>query len=92
VAQSAALEYHERIDKPDATWDDAAMDRIYNDLRAELDLVDRFGSLEHKLTSVQDGLELVLDVARERRLMVIELTVVILIALELVLGFFRLTH
>jgi len=92
TARAEVLTVLTLLDKPDATWDDAGMDRIYNDLRAEFDLVDRFGSLEHKLTSVQDGLELVLDVARERRLMVIELTVVILIALELLLGFFRLTH
>ena len=33
------------LDKPDATWDDPAMDRIYDDLRAEFDLVDRYAAL-----------------------------------------------
>jgi uncharacterized Rmd1/YagE family protein len=78
------------LDKPDATWDDQAMDRIYNDLRAEFDLVDRFGALEVKLRSVQEGLELVLGVARERRLVLLEVTVVALIALELFFSLSRL--
>ena len=29
------------LDKPDEAWEDPAMDRIYGDLRAEFDLVDR---------------------------------------------------
>src|SRR5207237_762768 len=32
------------LDKPDAMWDDPALDRIYDDLRAEFDLVDRYGA------------------------------------------------
>jgi len=78
------------LDKPDATWDDPAMDRIYSDLRAEFDLVDRFGAMELKLRSVQEGLVLVLDVARERRLMWVEVTVVLLIFIELVLSLAKL--
>src|SRR5258706_8947501 len=37
------------LDKPDATWDDPEMDRIYDDLRKEFDLEDRFTALETKL-------------------------------------------
>jgi len=36
------------LDKPDATWDDPAMDRIYDELRAEFDLVDRYTTMEQK--------------------------------------------
>jgi uncharacterized Rmd1/YagE family protein len=92
TARAEVLSVLTLLDKPDATWDDPAMDLIYNDLRAEFDLVDRFGALELKLRSVQDGLELVLDVARERRLMVLEVTVVVLIALEIVLSVLRVVH
>ena len=49
-------------------------------------------ALEMKLRSVQEALELVLDVARERRLIVLEVVVVILIGLELLLGLTRLVH
>jgi uncharacterized Rmd1/YagE family protein len=74
------------LDKPDATWEDPAMDQIYNDLRAEFDLVDRYAALELKLRSIQEALELVLDVARDRRLILLEVTVVLLILLEIILS------
>jgi len=77
------------LDKPDATWDDPAMDRIYDDLRAEFDLGDRYAALERKLQSIQEALVLVLDVARDRRMLVLEVAIVLMIALEIVMGFFR---
>lgn len=77
------------LDKPDETWDDPAMDAIYDDLRDEFDLVDRHDALEHKLKSVQESLELILDVARDRRLFLLEASIVALIVLEIVLSFVR---
>jgi required for meiotic nuclear division protein 1 len=72
------------LDKPDEAWDDPAMDRIYDDLRGEFDLRDRYTALELKLRSIQEALELLVDVARDRRLLLLEITVVFLILLELV--------
>jgi len=77
------------LDKPDEAWDDPGMDRIYGELRAEFDLGDRYRSLELKLKSVQDSLELVLDVARDRRLVLLETIVVLLILSEIVLALTR---
>jgi len=45
--------------------------------------------METKLRSVQESLELVLDVARDRRLVLLEATVVILIVMEIVLSLVR---
>jgi uncharacterized Rmd1/YagE family protein len=45
--------------------------------------------MELKLRSVQEALELILDVARERRLILLEVAVILLIALELVLALFK---
>jgi len=78
------------LDKPDEAWDDPGMDRIYDELRAEFDLVDRYQALELKLRSVQEALELVLDVARDRRLVLLEAAIVLLIVLEIVLSLLRL--
>ena len=77
------------LDKPDATWEDPAMDRIYDDLRTEFDLADRYSAMEHKLGSVQDALELIVDVARDRRLLLLEVAVAILILTEILLPLFR---
>ena len=77
------------LDKPDATWDDPALDRIYDDLRAEFDLLDRYGTLTQKLQGVQEALELVLGVARDRRMWLLEMAIFLLIAIEVVLGMAR---
>jgi required for meiotic nuclear division protein 1 len=77
------------LDKPDETWDDASMDAIYDDLRDEFDLVDRHDALEHRLKNVQESLQLILDVARDRRLFLLEASIVALIILEIVLSFVR---
>jgi uncharacterized Rmd1/YagE family protein len=77
------------LDKPDAVWDDTTADRIYQELRSEFDLADRYQSLELKLRSVQEALELVLDMSRDFRLVILEVTVVLLIVAEIVLSFFH---
>jgi uncharacterized Rmd1/YagE family protein len=87
--RSEVLSILHLLDKPDAAWDDSGADRIYQKLRTEFDLVDRYQSLELKLRSVQDTLEIITDVARDRRLFLLEATVVFLILLEIVLSLIR---
>jgi required for meiotic nuclear division protein 1 len=77
------------FDKPDETWEDPGIARIYEELRAEFDLADRYQALELKLRSIQEALELVLDVARDRRLVLLELAIVLLIVFEIVLAWSR---
>jgi len=87
--RSEVLSVLHLLDKPDATWDDPAMDRIYGELRGEFDLVDRYGALELKLKSVQEALELLVGTARDRRLVALETAIVVLIVIEIVLGWAR---
>jgi uncharacterized Rmd1/YagE family protein len=75
------------LDKPDAAWDDPAVEHIYEELRAEFDLVDRYQALELKLRSVQEALGLVVDVARDRRLVLLEGSIVFLFVLDILLMF-----
>jgi len=77
------------LDKPDAIWDDNTADHIYQELRSEFDLADRYQALELKLRSVQEALELVLDMSRDFRLLILEVTVILLIVAEIVLSFFH---
>jgi uncharacterized Rmd1/YagE family protein len=83
--RSEVLQVLHLLDKPEAAWDDPEMDRIYDDLRAEFDLVDRYRALELKLRTVQEALELLAEVARDRRVFWLEFIVVILILLEVVM-------
>jgi uncharacterized Rmd1/YagE family protein len=87
--RSEVLSILHLLDKPDAAWDDPGASRIYEKLRVEFDLVDRYQSLELKLRAVQDTLEVITDVARDRRLFLLEATVVLLILLEIVLSLVR---
>jgi uncharacterized Rmd1/YagE family protein len=75
------------LDRPDALWEDPGADSIYEQLRAEFDLVDRYQALELKLRAVQEALELVLDVARDRRLILLEGSIVVLIIFEIAVNF-----
>jgi uncharacterized Rmd1/YagE family protein len=83
--RSEVLSVLHLFDKPDAAWDDPGAEKVYEELRAEFDLVDRHQALELKLRSVQDALELVTDVARDKRLVWLETSVVLLIVLEIAL-------
>lgn len=89
ATRSEVIDVLSLLDKPDATWDDPALDRIYDDLRVEFDLVDRYGTLTQKLEGVQDALELILDVARDQRMWLLELSIGLLIVLEVVLELVR---
>ena len=87
--RSEVLSVLHMLDKPDVVWDDPGAEQIYEAMRSDLDLVDRYQALELKLKSVQDALTLVTDVARDRRLVLLEASIVALIVLEIVLSFVR---
>ena len=84
--RSEVLSVLHLLDKPDVVWDDPGAERIYEEMRSDLDLVDRYQALELKLRSVQDALSLVTDVARDRRLVLLEASIVVLIIFEIVLS------
>jgi uncharacterized Rmd1/YagE family protein len=85
--RSEVLSVLHLFDKPDAAWDDPVAEKVYVQLRADFDLVDRHQALELKLRSVQDALELVTDIARDKRLVWLEASIVLLIVLEIALRF-----
>jgi uncharacterized Rmd1/YagE family protein len=85
--RSEVLSVLHLFDKPDAAWDDPVAEKVYEELRSEFDLVDRHQALELKLRSVQDALELVTDIARDKRLVWLEASIVVLIVLEIALRF-----
>lgn len=86
--RSEVLSVLHLFDKPDAAWDDPDAEKIYQQLRSEFDLVDRHNALELKLRSIQEALELVIDIARDKRLLLLEASIVALIVLEIVINLF----
>jgi uncharacterized Rmd1/YagE family protein len=74
------------LDKPAATWEAEALDRLYRDLRAMLEIDDRFKALEYKLRTIQDTLELFMDLNTNKRSHQLELTIIGLIVLEIIMA------
>jgi uncharacterized Rmd1/YagE family protein len=71
------------FDKPDATWENESLDKLWNGLYHMLELDDRSRSLEAKLHMIQDNLVLLVDLSRGRQTTALELTVVVLILCEI---------
>jgi required for meiotic nuclear division protein 1 len=78
------------FDKPEATWEDRELDRLYNALRLELEIDDRFRGLEAKLRMIQENLVLLVDLSQQRSTWRLELTVVLLILFEVVIMLWQL--
>jgi uncharacterized Rmd1/YagE family protein len=77
------------LDRPDLVWEDREMDTVYDDLRAVFDLKERSQALVAKLDHIRDSAELLLGIARDSRLFLVEASIVVLIVVELVLSFIR---
>ena len=71
------------FDKPDATWENEQLDRLWVSLRKMLELDDRYRALDAKLRMFQDNLVLLVELARSRSTLVLEFAVVVLIAAEM---------
>jgi required for meiotic nuclear division protein 1 len=71
------------LESPGATWDDESLDRLYRGLRASFEIEERQRSLDHELRIVQDNLELMVDLVRQRRFILLEIAVVVFVAAEL---------
>lgn len=75
------------FDSPDSTWEDERLDKLYIELKKNLDLTERFRSVEEGLGIVKDNLSLFKDTLQYRNSIFLEWIVIILIAIE-VLHFF----
>ncbi len=77
------------LDRPELIWEDRVMDTLYDDLRAVFDLQERFQALAYKLGTIQDSLELLIDMSRDARLFLVEMAIVLLILFEVIMSFIR---
>jgi uncharacterized Rmd1/YagE family protein len=71
------------FDKPDAIWENEQLDRLWNGLRHNLELDDRYRVLESKLRLFQENLVVLVDLARQRHTLALEWAVVLLILFEI---------
>lgn len=73
------------LDSPALTWDVEELDRLHRDLKQSFSIEDRYRALDHKLHMIDDNLELLVDLAQQKRSLFLEILVVVLIAIEVVL-------
>jgi len=71
------------FDKPESTWENEQLDRLWNGLYHMLELGDRYRALDVKLRMFQDNLVVLVDLARQRHTLALETTVAVLILLEI---------
>jgi required for meiotic nuclear division protein 1 len=71
------------FDSPILTWNDEYLNRIYNDLRQELDINLRYRSLKENLDIVQENLEIFKDIHQYSHSVTLEWVIIILIAVEI---------
>ena len=77
------------LDKPAVTWENEPLDRLYRAFRSMLEIDERFKALEYKMRTIQDTLELFLEVMGTRRSHALEFVIVLLIVAEIVLALLR---
>jgi required for meiotic nuclear division protein 1 len=72
------------LDKPDLTWEDEHADRLHDRLRYHFEIPERFKALETKLSTIRETLQSLLEMGSERRMLFIEVAVMLLIVIEVV--------
>ena len=77
------------LDRPDLLDDAPDLLPIYNQLQEEFELKSRYHSVQNKLGSIQNALQLIVEVGRDRRLVILELTIASLILFEIGVALLR---
>ena len=92
LAQTRMVGRAEVTEKPELTWDDTGLDRLYERLAVEFELRERDRALARKLEVASDTVETYLGLLQNRQSLRVEWYIVLLILVEIILGLYdRLT-
>jgi required for meiotic nuclear division protein 1 len=76
-------------EKPDALWDRPDLERLYARLEDEYELRQRVDALNRKLAVLAETANTLADIIDTRRSLRLEIIIVLLIAFEIVIGFYQ---
>ena len=79
-------------EKPDVLWDRPYLERLYARLEDEYELKERADALSRKLNVIAETTEIFTDIIDTRRSLRLEISVVILILVEVVVAIFQLAY
>lgn len=77
------------VDSPDETWDSPELDKVFHELKLMLEIDVRYRAVEYKSKIIQESIEVITDLVKTKREVMLEMIVILLIAFEVVFGFFR---
>jgi len=80
------------LDSPEPTWESQVLEQLYLQMADMFELRERYRTLEYKLKIVQETVEIISDLSRTRSMWYVEITIVLLIALEVVLFVYELAR
>ncbi len=73
------------LDKPEELWHDEILDKLYLAAVEMYELQERYRTIDHKLKTMQENLSLIAEFVSNRRAAWLELTIILLILVEVVL-------
>lgn len=89
LARSRTAARVEAEDKPEVLWDYPALERLHARLADEYELRERVHALDRKYTLIGDIVATLLSMLDGRRAMRLELAIVVLVAVEVVMGLYE---
>jgi len=94
-AKQLALTRHDMVsnllllDKPNILWDDEEAEALYNRLAFVLELYDRHEIALSKLSQIKEDVMLVMDIINHKKSEFLEWIIIVLIAVEIVMGLYE---
>jgi uncharacterized Rmd1/YagE family protein len=80
------------LDKPNILWDNEEAESLYNSLTLILELHDRHEIALTKLSQIQEDVMLVMDIINHKRSEFLEWIIIILIAVEIIMGLIKMIN
>ncbi len=82
--KQVAVAHLSLFDKPDEIWELPELELLYNRLRKEYEIDDRFDVLDEKINFLSENAKLLMDFIAEKRNAFLELVIIILIAIDMI--------
>lgn len=73
------------LDKPDLVWEDAELDLWYQRLEGEYEISERYTIVKEKIDTLFGDSEFILNYLENRRILILEVIIVVLIMIEVVI-------
>ncbi|MDZ4677835.1 MAG: RMD1 family protein [Oligoflexia bacterium] len=74
------------VDAPDEVWEDQVLDRLYGELKRMFEIETRYRVLEYKLKLIQESVEIIVDLSKSSREIMLEMTIIALIAIDIIIA------